>query len=154
MHKFPAKLLGIAGAQPMFSIASPAKTTCLNVYWRGYSFIGKIFHFVFGYFGFPLKLIQAAEGPQVVDHTPQNKICTALFRQGGPAISHPKTRDSLVHPRNSGFLKLLERDTITVANRLDGFSVSECISNDSDGESRKVVGEKQQVLGYRIMLHI
>jgi len=59
-----------------------------------------------------------------------------------------------VQLRNSGFLKLLERDTITVANWLDGFSVSECINNDLDGESRKVVGEKQQVLGYRIMLHI
>jgi hypothetical protein len=55
MHKFSTKLPGIAGAQPMFSFASPAKTTCLNVYWCGYSFIGKFFHFVFGYFGFRLK---------------------------------------------------------------------------------------------------
>ena len=86
---------------------------------------------------------------QFVDHTPQDTICTALFHESSIAISDPETRDSFVHIRNSDFLKLLERDTITAANRLNGFSVSECIKYDSDGEDRKVCWVKTTDVGNR-----
>jgi hypothetical protein len=75
----------IAGAEPMFSAASPATTACSDGCWLGASILGEILHLVSGHCWFCLLLLLAAGARQVFDHTPQETICTALFHQD---VSH------------------------------------------------------------------
>ena len=80
-HKFPAGMMGITGAEPMFFSASLAKAPCPEECWLGDSFAGGILNLVFDHCWFWLLTKKMFLHPDL-DHTPLKTICTAIFYHG------------------------------------------------------------------------